>query len=150
MVSVQEPCQIEFVAVAPSGARRQLLKADVGVLATGGGCADGALSGTTKMNERLFVPTKYSVPLRTDDIIQVIVTAAAADGVIAAECNFFVPLTMPDGSVKFVSRADFANPAAANWTTVAAIPTVMMGYRITEGLCYFGGGGIYADIQDDT
>jgi hypothetical protein len=61
-----------------------------------------------------------------------------------------VPLTVRGAGLKHISQADFQNPAAADYITVANIPTVVAGYKIVEEAVKFGGGPLYLDMQDDT
>ena len=150
MASVQEPCTVAFYAKEPSGNKHLLFSSDVTVLATGGGAPDAAATSTTKMNERLFVQRVDRVTLLNDWILEVEVTAVGADGIDVSDSIWSIPITVQGKGVKYLSQADFANPAAADWTTVAGIPTVAAGYKITEGRVRFGGGAIYCDIQDDT
>lgn len=148
MASAQEPGIVRIVAHKPTGEEVTLYEGDVTVTAPGGGSPDGAGSSTPKINERLHVPVHPAV-LRNDDIIYVEFVAVGADGVDVSDCLWAIPLTVR-GTVKHIAQGSFATPAAADYTTVAAIPTRIAGYKITEGPCYFGGGSLYVDIQDDT
>jgi len=148
MASVQEPGLVRIVAHKPTGEETELYSGTVSVVAPGGGSPDGAGSSTPKINERLHVPVHPAI-LRNDDIIYIEFTADGADGIDVSDSLWAIPLTVR-GSVKHIARGDFANPAAADYTTVAAIPTRVAGYKIVEGPCQFGGGSIYVDFQDDT
>jgi hypothetical protein len=85
-----------------------------------------------------------------DDIIYIEVTTRAGDGIDVSDCIWSIPITLPDGTIKYLAQADFANPATADYTAVANIPVIVAGYKVTEGPIHFGGGVIYLDIQDDT
>jgi len=148
MASVQEAGLVRVVARKPTGEEIELYSGSVTVTAPGGGSPDGAGSSTPKINERVFIPVHKAV-LRTNDIIFVEFTAVGADGVDVSDSVWAIPLTTTSG-VKHIAQSDFADPAAADYTTVAAIPVRVAGYKITEGVARFGGGSLYLDIQDDT
>lgn len=149
MVSLQEAGLVRIVAKKPTGEEVELYSGDVTVTAPGGGSADGAGSSTPKINERIFIPVRRNIVLRTNDIIFVEFTAVGGDGIDVSDSLWAIPLTTPNG-VKHISQSDFADPAAADYTTVAKIPVRVAGYKITEGVVFFGGGSMYLDMQDDT
>jgi len=148
MASVQEAGLVRIIARKPTGEEQELYSGDVSVSAPGGGSPDGAGSSTPKINERLFVPVHRAI-LRTNDIIFVEFVAVGADGIDVSDSLWAIPLTTSNG-VKHIAQSDFADPAAADYTTVAKIPVKVAGYKITEGVVQFGGGSFYLDIQDDT
>jgi hypothetical protein len=148
MASVQEPGTVRIVAHKPTGEEVTLYVGDVSVTAPGGGSPEGAGASTPKINERLHVPVHKAI-LRNNDIIYVEFTAVGADGIDVSDSLWAIPLVV-NGTVKHIAQGDFADPAAADYTTVADIPVRVAGYKITEGPCQFGGGSLYVDIQDDT
>lgn len=146
MASVQEPCSVSLYKVEPNGNKTRLLKARVEQLAPAGGAPDGAPASVSTPEKLLFVNSP--IVLKNDDILQVAVTADGADGVDVSDCIFSIPLATTSGTT-VLSRADFANPAPADFTTVAGSEIVMGGYKITEGMARLSG-KIYLDVQDDT
>lgn len=152
MASAQEAGQVTLYLKKTNGDRKKLWESHVSIAAPGGGAPDGALASVKTPNELLFAPVS-SHAIDNDDIIEVQFVAEGADGIDVSDCIWLIPI-MVNGSVKHLSRAQFANPAPADYTTVANIPTIVGGYKVTEASggtpVRFGGGQIYVDIQDDT
>lgn len=149
MASIQEAGLVRILAKKPTGEEVELYSGSVTVTAPGGGSPDGAGSSTPKINERIHVPVRRDIVLRTNDIIFVEFTSVAADGIDVSDSLWAIPLTTTSG-VKHIAQSDFANPAAADVTMVVDIPVRFAGYKITEGIVFFGGGSLYLDMQDDT
>lgn len=154
MASIQEPGQVEIWAVRVDGTRKKVAAGHVTHFAPAGGAPDGALASVKTPDQQAYQPVNGPI-LRPYDKIEVVFIAEGADGIDVSDSIWVIPVTEygRDGSVvgvKFLSRGDFANPAPADYTTVASIPVVVGGYRVTEAGLRVGGGPIYLDIQDDT
>ena len=156
MASLQEPGKIRVFVRRPRTGRTVELIASTPVqdLAPAGGAPDGALASVTTNERWLKYPVQFGVPIQTDDVVYVEFTADGADGLDVSDCVWSFPFVKADGGVMRITRSDFANPAPADYTAVAAIPVLVGGYRVAEGLVFFGGkpgnDGVYCDMQDDT
>lgn len=149
MASAQEAGKVRLQWRKPNNQIIPLMEMNVQDLAPEGGAADGALSSVKSVDERMFVPLHGHVA-ETDDILEVLFIADGADGIDVSDCIWSIPVTVSGLGMKTLSRGDFANPTPTDYTTVAAIPVVVGGYKVTEGRVKFGGGHIYLDMQDDT
>jgi len=153
MVSAQEDSIVELWAVRRDGLRKRVMRTNVSVTAPGGGASEGALASVPNIDERHVIPASGPM-LRPDDKIEVVVTTAGADGIDVSDSVWNIPVTEYDvhGAVigiKHLAQSDFANPAAADYTAVAAIPVVVAGYSVIEAGLRIGGSHIFLDIQDD-
>ena len=149
MATLQEAGLVRILGKKPTGEEVELYSGDVTITAPDGGSPEGLGSSTPKINERIFIPVRRTIVLRTNDIIFVEFIAVGADTIEVASSLWAIPLTTPNG-VKHISRSDFKDPAPVDVLTAAGIPIRLGGYKITEGVVFFGGGSLYLDIQDDT
>lgn len=145
---------IEVQAVRTDGLTKTVVKSHVAALAPAGGSPDGALTSVPTPEKRTYTPVAGPM-LRPNDHIQIKVVAPAADGIDVSDCIWLLPVTEYDSQgrvvcVKTLAIGDFTDPAPADYTTVANIPTIVGAYKVTEAGLRIGGGPIYIDIQDDT
>lgn len=150
MASVQEPGQVNIYIENSSGQRLKVMGASVGILAPAGGAPDGALASQATPEKRIIAryDTRATL-LPREHYLVVEFVAAGADGIDVSDCIWDIPMMDPTGNTFYLRREDFQNPAPADYTTVANIPTVV-GKWLADRRCRFGGGPIYVDIQDDT
>jgi hypothetical protein len=150
MASVQEAGIVEVhVKKATTGQKIRVFSKHVSISAPGGGAPDGALASVVKPDQMLYQPIDKRVLIQPDDIVETSFIAEGADGIDVSDSIWLLPLTAQDGIAEHVSRGQFANPAPADYVTVANIPTIVGGFKADKHY-YFGGGPIYIDIQDDT
>lgn len=154
MVSLQEPGQIEIYAKRIDGMLKRVGKGHISHFAPAGGAADGALASVGTPDTRPFQPVSGPI-LRQNDLLEVNFIPFGADGIDVSDSIWIIPVTEYNSQgqivgVKFLSREDFLNPTPVDYTTVANIPVIVGGYKVTEAGIRFGGGPIFLDIQDDT
>jgi hypothetical protein len=146
MASIQEPGLVRVYKKTPAGNQQLILQQRVEQLAPAGGAPDGAPASVSTPEKLLTVNS--NVVLVNDDIL--LVTFApdtGGDGLDASDCIWSIPTVTPSGS-NAIGRAQFANPAFADLTTVAN-EQVVAGYKVTEGQLRLAG-KIFLDFQDDT
>lgn len=154
MASVQEPGMVEIWAKRVDGTRKRVFSGSVGMTAPAGGAPDGAHASVQTPEKRIFLNASTPI-LRPDDVIEVVFIADGADGIDVSDSIWAIPVTeiSKDGKpmgTKFLGQGQFANPAPADYTTVAAIPVIVGGYKVTEAGLMIGGGPLWLDMQDDT
>lgn len=146
MASLQEPGLVRIYKSRASGDKVLVLQQRVEQLAPAGGAPDGAPASVSTPEKLLTVNS--NIVFQNDDIM--LVTFApdtGGDGIDVSDCIWAIPIVTPAGSAA-IGRAQFANPAAADFTTMAN-EQVVAGYRVTEGQLRLAG-KIYLDMQDDT
>lgn len=148
MASLQEPGTVVIYRRTPDGRKDPLLDMRVEVLAPSGGAPDAAAASVVTPEKRVVIGT-VPVTLEIDDILELSFTADGADGIDVSDSIWQIPMTDSYGKVFYLSQGQFANPAAADYTTVAATEKTVAGWRATRR-SRLGGGPIYIDIQDDT
>jgi len=149
MASIQEPSNVEIRARAPNGRIVTLFgPATVSKTAPGGGAPDGALASVVTPERQIFVPIN-SAQLRDNDVVEVVITTVAGDGIDVSDCVWQIPITLSDGRVQILAQSDFTRPTPADYTAVANIPVVVGGFVVNQA-CRFGGSQLYLDVQDDT
>lgn len=146
MASLQEPGLVLLYRVQPNGNKTLIAQNRVEQLAPAGGAPDAAAASVSTPEKLMTINSP--VVLVNDDILQVTFIADAADGIDVSDCIWSIPLVTDAGS-KSIGRGQFANPATADYTTVANVEMVVGGYRVVEGRARLSG-KIYLDIQDDT
>lgn len=146
MASLQEPGLVLLYRKQPNGNKTLIAQARVEQLAPAGGAPDGAAASVSTPEKLLTINSP--VVLVNDDILEVTFIADAADGIDVSDSIWSIPLVTPQGS-KALGRSQFANPATADFTTIANTEIVVAGYRVVEGSARLSG-KIYLDLQDDT
>lgn len=146
MASAQEAGLVRLYRKQPNGNKSLVAQARVEQLAPAGGAPDGAAASVSTPEKLLTINSP--VTFVNDDVLEVTFEADAADGIDVSDSIWSIPLVTPQGS-KAIGRAQFANPAAADFTTIASTEITVAGYRIVEGSARLSG-KIFLDLQDDT
>jgi hypothetical protein len=146
MASAQEPSNVRFSVVAPSGNKYELFTKNVAETGPGGS-ADGVIASTSTPDTWTVLPLNSNViPANSRIIIEV--NLITADGIDWSDCALSLPVRRANNAPSTLINSDFTGTDLVAATTAGTWH--QLAYYDTPAAMRVGGGPMFFSVEDDT